>query len=114
MDIEAVRNYCLAFPHATENIQWGNDLCFKLGGKLFAVIDLESRRLSFQVTPEEFVEFTEREGIRPAPYVARYHWIVLDAPYVLSPTELKGLLAAAYERSLAKLPKKIRLALDAT
>jgi len=41
MDIEQVRAYCLSFPHATENVQWGNDLVFKIAGKMFAVAVLE-------------------------------------------------------------------------
>jgi len=41
MDIETVRTYCLSFPHATENVQWGNDLVFKIAGKMFAVLVLE-------------------------------------------------------------------------
>ena len=41
MDIETVRAYCLSFPHVTEKVQWGNDLVFKIGGKMFSVISLE-------------------------------------------------------------------------
>ena len=41
MDVEWLRNICLAFPGATEQIQWGNDLLFKVGGKMFAVTPLE-------------------------------------------------------------------------
>ena len=42
MNIEFIQKLCLAFPHATENLQWGDVLCFKIGGKLFAVLDLSS------------------------------------------------------------------------
>jgi len=34
MNIESLRTYCLSFPKATENIQWGHDLCFKVMGKI--------------------------------------------------------------------------------
>ena len=36
MDVDTVRRYCLSFPQATEGIQWGHDLLFRVGGKIFA------------------------------------------------------------------------------
>ncbi len=74
MNIEFVQKLCLAFPHATENLQWGDVLCFKIGGKLFAVLDLSSVPpcLSFKCDPEKFSELVEREGITPARYFGRY------------------------------------------
>ena len=79
MDIETIRRCCLAFPHATENVQWGYDLCFKIDGKLFAVTPLEPApmRLSFKASPENFAELCERPGIIPAPYMARAQWVAL-------------------------------------
>ncbi|MCZ6856405.1 MAG: MmcQ/YjbR family DNA-binding protein [Gemmatimonadetes bacterium] len=40
MDLESLREYCLSFANATEDIQWGDDLLFRVGGKIFAVLDL--------------------------------------------------------------------------
>ena len=37
MTLERVRKICLAHPGATEQIQWGADLVFKVGGKMFCV-----------------------------------------------------------------------------
>ena len=36
MNIEQLRKFCLSFPGATEDIKWGNDLCFCVGKKMFA------------------------------------------------------------------------------
>jgi predicted DNA-binding protein (MmcQ/YjbR family) len=115
MDIEQVRAYCLSFPHVTESVQWGNDLVFKIGGKMFAVTVLEGASkycLSLKCTPERFAELTEEEGIDPAPYVARYHWVALQRFDVLSEKELKALLRDAYDQVLAKLPKKAKAELE--
>jgi predicted DNA-binding protein (MmcQ/YjbR family) len=115
MDIEQVRAYCLSFPHVTESVQWGNDLVFKIGGKIFAVTVLEGASkycLSLKCTPEKFAELTEEEGIDPAPYVARYHWVALQRFSVLSEKELKALLREAYDLVLEKLPKKARAELE--
>jgi len=38
MDIEQVRKFCLSLPHVTEKVQWGNDLLFCIGGKMFVVV----------------------------------------------------------------------------
>jgi predicted DNA-binding protein (MmcQ/YjbR family) len=111
MDIEQVHAYCLSFPHVTEVVLWGNDLVFKIGGKMFAVIGLapaSDHCMSFKCTPEKFAELVERSGIVPAPYVARYHWVALERFDALDEKELKTLLRTAYDLVLAKLPKKLK------
>jgi predicted DNA-binding protein (MmcQ/YjbR family) len=111
MDLEAIRKYCLSLPHVTERVQWGNDLLFCIGTKMFAVATLDathSTKLSFKCTPEKFAELVESEGIIPAPYVARYHWVALEDWNALSQKELKELLKNAYQLVHDKLPKKVR------
>ena len=111
MDIEQLRAYCLSFPHVTENVQWGNDLVFKIAGKMFAVTVLESASkycLSFKCTEEKFAELIERDGIDPAPYSARYHWVAFESFDVLSEKELKVLLSKSYDLVFAKLPQKVK------
>ena len=110
MDIEKVRAYCLSFPNVTEDVQWENDLLFRIGNKMFAVVSLEASDhvLSFKCTPEKFAELVEREGIVPAPYVARYHWVALENFAALKESELKTLLRNSYDMVLGKLPKKLR------
>jgi predicted DNA-binding protein (MmcQ/YjbR family) len=95
MDIESIRRCCLALPHATENVQWGYDLCFKIDGKLFAVTPLEPApvRLSFKASAENFMELCERPGIIPAPYMARAQWVALQQLNALPDSELRELLA---------------------
>jgi predicted DNA-binding protein (MmcQ/YjbR family) len=115
MDIEDLRIHCLSFPHATENVQWGHDLCFKVAGKLFAVTPLEVApvRLSFKCTPENFALLCERKGVKPAPYMARNHWIALEQLNALPDSELRELLAESYRLVWERLPKKRRAELEA-
>lgn len=110
MDIEQLRKICLAFPGASEQIQWGDDLLFKVGGKMFAITPLIPAPvcLSFKVTPENFAELTERPGIIPAPYLARARWVALESRDALAPSELAPLLRASYDLVVAKLPRKAR------
>jgi predicted DNA-binding protein (MmcQ/YjbR family) len=115
VDIESVRKFCLSLPHVTEDVQWKSDLLFRVGNKMFAVAALDpssDHRMSFKCTPETFAELTERDGIVPAPYVARYHWVALERFDVLPERELKELLRNAYQLILEKLPKKIRAGLE--
>jgi predicted DNA-binding protein (MmcQ/YjbR family) len=114
MQIDWVRRYCMSMPHATESVQWGADLVFKIGGKMFAVLVLEPAKVwvSFKCSPEEFAELVERPSIIPAPYSARYYWVALETEDALSPAELKQLLQRSYELVLEKLPKKTRSTLS--
>ena len=110
MDIEDLRRYCLGFPHTTENLQWGADLCFKVDGKLFAVAPLEVApvRLSFKCTAENFADLCERVNIVPAPYMARAQWVALKALNAVPDDELCQLLAESYRLVWERLPKKRR------
>jgi predicted DNA-binding protein (MmcQ/YjbR family) len=115
MDAESVRKFCLSLPHVTEDVQWESDLLFRIGNKMFAVLALDAasdHRMSFKCTPEVFAELTEREGIVPAPYVARYHWVALERFDALPERELKELLKNAYRLILEKLPRKSRAQLE--
>src|SRR5260370_16287802 len=114
MNVDRLREVCLSFPGATEQIQWGNDLVVKVGGKLFGVTPLEPAPvcLSFKASPESFAELTERPNIIPAPYLARAQWVALQARDALLAEELARLLRESYDLVLTKLPKKTRDALS--
>jgi predicted DNA-binding protein (MmcQ/YjbR family) len=110
MDIDWLRKTCLGFPHASEQIQWGNDLLFKVGGRMFALSPLEPAPvcLAFKCSEEAFAELAERPQVIPAPYLARAKWIALEAPEAISRSELAALLRASYDLVFAKLPKRAR------
>lgn len=108
MNVDSIREYCLSFPHATEKLQWGDNLCFKVGGKIFAIMGLDNPRLCFKCNPEIFAELIEREDIRPAPHVGRYKWVMLDRLDAVRWDELQELIGQSYEMVVAKAPKKKR------
>ena len=113
MTLEWVRGVCLALPHTTEDVKWGDDLVFSVDNKMFAVTGLEPDEvwLAFKCSPEVYAELVERIGVRPAPYLARAHWVALETHDALKRTELKDLLEQAYRIVFSKLPKKRREAL---
>jgi predicted DNA-binding protein (MmcQ/YjbR family) len=110
MTLERMRAICLKFPQATEQIQWGDDLVFKVCGKMFAVARLDGAGnvLAFKCTPEEFAMLIECEGIIPAPYLARAHWVSVETFDILSAAELIRRLRESYDLVVAGLPKKRR------
>lgn len=110
MNIEQLRKYCLSFPGATEDVKWGNDLCFCVGGKMFAVTSADSSEggISVKCTPERFAELVERPGIIPAHYVARYHWVTIEDRKAVTGNELEDLIAGSYRLVFDKLPAKLK------
>jgi predicted DNA-binding protein (MmcQ/YjbR family) len=114
MNLDSIRNYCLSLPKATEDVQWGNDLLFRISGKIFAAISLEPpHSLSFKCTPEKFDELIEFEGIIPAPYMARNKWVMLEHLNALKDAEIKSLIKDSYGMIFSKLPKRAQAELSA-
>jgi predicted DNA-binding protein (MmcQ/YjbR family) len=110
MTLETVRAICRALPEVTEDVKWGQDLCFCVRKKMFAVINLEPPyQLAFKCTPESFAELVERPGIIPAPYMARNMWVLeQELGETLDRRELAALVRASYDLVVAKLPKSKR------
>lgn len=106
MNVDSIRAYCLSFPRATEKLQWEDDLCFKVNGKIFTVLGLDTPRLCFKCIPDTFAELIEREDIRPAPYVGRYKWVMLDRLNALRDDKLEELIRQSYEMVAAKAPRR--------
>jgi predicted DNA-binding protein (MmcQ/YjbR family) len=112
MDIESLQKICLSLPAASEDIKWGNDLVFSVGGKMFCVASLEPPfKCSFKVKDEEFEELSTKEGFMPAPYMARAKWVLVTDPSRLNKKEWKAYIEQSYQFVKAKLTKKDRISL---
>lgn len=116
MDAERLRAYLLRLPHVVETMQWGANLVFwvgdkAIGGKMFAVLSLDDGPkavLSFAAGPEGYAELLETEGVFPAPYLARAHWVALSHWGVFRTSELEDLLEHGRRLIYDKLPRKTR------
>lgn len=104
MNFDGLRALCLSLPDATENLQWEEELYFKVRGKIFAMVSLSSvpQRLVFKSDPEEFQELLEHEGVSPAPYVGRYKWLMLESLDVLPAREIESCIRKSYAMVAAK------------
>src|ERR1700732_3285092 len=107
MDVDWLREVCLSLAGATEQIQWGSDLVFKAGGKMFAVAPLEPAPvcLSFKASPENFAELTERPNIIPAPYLERAQWVALQTWDALPADEPARLLRDSFDMVFGRLSR---------
>jgi len=110
MDHGQLEQLCLRLRGTTTDIKWGNDLCYLIGGKMYCVTSLDHpMKVSMKVLAEEFGDLTARDGIIPAPYMARNHWIFIEKSNAFSAKEWKHYVQQSYELVFAKLPKKIKI-----
>lgn len=110
MNTEDIQIICRQLPGVTEDIKWGHDLVFSIGGKMFCVVGLDQSPISasFKVTDEEFGEMSGRPGFKPAPYVAKYKWIWTEDINRMKKTDWKKYLQQSYELVKNKLPAKLK------
>ena len=82
MDVAAVKEHCSRLAGASSQ-SYGppsNVLVYYSGGRKFAYFktsEPEKWRFSVRVTPDRFLELTDVPGIKPARYLARYHWVTI-------------------------------------
>jgi predicted DNA-binding protein (MmcQ/YjbR family) len=101
--------FCRSLPGATEDLKWGNDLIFSVGGKMFAGMPLpECEPVSFKVDPVVFDSITGHNGVIPAPYMARHQWVSVTERKKLPLATLRAMIAESHRLVAAKLPRKTR------
>jgi predicted DNA-binding protein (MmcQ/YjbR family) len=113
MTNESIRAFCLALPHATEIVQWESHLLFKVGGKMFAIIDLDGHSCSLRCDPEKYAELVEMPDIVPTSHnMWKYHWVTMETLIAMPDREFRELLTASYQIVRATLPKGVQAALS--
>ena len=118
MTLSRFRQLCLSHPGATEQMQWGVDAVFKVGGKMFAVACTDftaypnANVCSLKAGDDAFVELCEHDGVVPAPYLARAKWVALSRWNALPDKDIAALVAKSYAQVRAGLTKKAQRALD--
>ena len=105
MKSDEIRQFCLSLPHVSEKLQWGDALCFKIAGKMFAVLGLDNPRLSFKCSPDIFAELIEREDVGPSPYLGRHKWVRIENLDALGNDELRELIRQSYRMVSPRAPR---------
>jgi len=114
LSTERLEQLCSGWPGVTRDIKWGDALVFSVGGKMFVVTSTErgqDGRLMFKVPDERFLELTDQEGMAPAPYLARAHWIAVTDRRRFTTAALEKLIRGAYLQVRSKLTKKMQAAI---
>jgi len=109
MSFKTFATFCRKLPHITEDVKWESNLVFSVGGKMFAMFELpDFSHVSFRTTPWLFSTLISKEGIDPAPYLARYNWVLVTKPRALPPAMLRQLMRESYHLVAASLPVRVR------
>ncbi len=113
MTHDAIRDHCLSLPHVTEVVRWGGHLLFKVGGKMFVILDLDGFGCALKCTPDKYADLVEMPDIEPTDHNLWKHQWVSAQLTALPEREFRELLTDSYRLVRASLPKKVRADLDA-
>jgi predicted DNA-binding protein (MmcQ/YjbR family) len=112
MNSNALLKFCSLLPHVKLDLKWGNVMACCIHEKMFALFGVDengkAEKYSFKADPERFLELTDRQGLIPAPYLARAKWVAVVEDKALSDAEAKALLRTAHELIVRKLPKYVQ------
>lgn len=112
MDIVSLREFCISLPHVEESFPFDeNTLVFKVGGKIFLLVDIESNPLSFNVkcNPELAIELREKyTHVKPGYHMNKKHWNTIVCQANLNDALLKNWIDISYNLVVNSLPKKIK------
>lgn len=101
MNIESIRDYCLSLPDAEETLPFGPDtLVYKVKGKIFLLMGLDSEDLSFNVKcdPDKALELREEfPCVRPGYHMNKKHWNTVLVDGSVSVKQLKEWIDHSYE-----------------
>jgi predicted DNA-binding protein (MmcQ/YjbR family) len=111
MHIEDFRDFCLGLPGAVDETPFGPDtLVFKVGGKIFALTDLQTfESINLKCDPELAVDLRERyDFVLPGFHMNKKHWntILIDAG--ATNAQLHQWITHSYQLVVATLPKSVR------
>lgn len=110
MTVEDIQKICKKLKGVTQDIKWDDHLCFLVGGKMFVVTapDHVPVSASFKAKDERFEELSSRDGMAPAPYMARHKWVYVENINKVSKKEWEVLIHEAYAVVALKLPAKVK------
>ena len=112
MNIEFLRNYCLAKPGVKETLPFGPDnLVYKVGDKMFLITSLDSEDFQFNVKcdPDKAVELREQyDCVQPGYHMNKKHWNTIIVDGSVSAALLKEWIDDSYDLVVESLPLKVK------
>ena len=107
MTSDELKQFCAALPGA-QAVLYGapsNILVYEVTGKKFAYFKTSTQeqwRFSLRTTPERFLELTDVPGIKPARYMARFHWVTIVDVGTVPADYLRELIEWSHLRAVAR------------
>ncbi len=115
MDIEQIRDYCLLKKEVTEDTPFGHGtLVFKVSGKIFLLLSLDSEELRFNVKcdPDKAIELREEFFcVLPGYHMNKKYWNTIIVDGSIPSSKLKEWIDHSYHEVVQSLPKKLRAGL---
>ncbi len=108
MNIETLRNYCLAKPCVSESFPFGEDtLVFKIAEKIFLLTSLsQPNRFNVKCDPEIAVILREEHSeIIPGYHMNKRHWNTVYLDGSLSEQLIRQQIDQSYHLVFKSLPK---------
>ncbi len=81
MNIEQLREHCIAKPNVTESLPFDNDtLVFKVNKKIFVMVNLSGEtQLTVKCNPELAIELREKyQAVQPGYHMNKRHWNTIN------------------------------------
>ena len=112
MNIEEIREHCLQKQLVEEGFPFGEStLVFKVGGKMFLLVSLDSTPLQFNAKcePDKAIELRENHScVLPGYHMNKAHWNTIVCDGTVPRKTILGWISDSYDLVVASLPKKIR------
>lgn len=112
MNIEEVREYCLALKNTTESFPFDDvSLVFKVENKMFLLmsLDAEEPRIAVKCNTEFTEELRESyNAVAPAYHFNKKYWNDIFLERDMPKEEIKHWIHHSYREVIAKLPKRLR------
>ncbi|MDN4165184.1 MmcQ/YjbR family DNA-binding protein [Cytophagales bacterium LB-30] len=111
MDIESYRDYCLAKKGVSEGFPFDEKtLVFKVGGKMFALTDVDLfESINLKCEPEYAIELrAEYAGIVAGYHMSKTHWNTVKVNQDVPDALLIKLIDLSYDLVYQSLPKSKR------
>jgi predicted DNA-binding protein (MmcQ/YjbR family) len=116
MNAEEVRENCLSKKGVEESFPFGNGtLVFKVGGKIFLLVSLDSEILQFNAKcmPDKAIELREKfSTVLPGYHMNKQHWNTVICDGSVPKKLIFSWIEDSYQLVLSSLSKKTRAELD--
>jgi predicted DNA-binding protein (MmcQ/YjbR family) len=112
MNAEEIRKYCINKKDVKESLPFGeNTLVFKVGGKMFLLLDINSNPPEFNVKcdPDRAIELREKyDFIAPGYHMNKKHWNTVSCVPAFSRRLILEQIDHSYDLIVESLPAKIK------